>query len=95
MTEDQENRSLHGCFSAAAFIRIFCLTMRSYFVSMALSVNRAEHRCRRTVNAYVTRTTTVEVRYKHSFDSQKAIIVALLFYVHGKHLRSCRDGQLT
>ena len=22
-------------------------------------------------------------------------IVALLFYVHGKHLRSCRDGQLT
>ena len=23
------------------------------------------------------------------------IIVALLFYVHGKHLRSCRDGQLT
>ena len=21
--------------------------------------------------------------------------VALLFYVHGKHLRSCRDGQLT
>ena len=22
-------------------------------------------------------------------------IVDLLFYVHGKHLRSCRDGQLT
>ena len=22
-------------------------------------------------------------------------LVALLFYVHGKHLRSCRDGQLT
>ena len=21
--------------------------------------------------------------------------IALLFYVHGKHLRSCRDGQLT
>ena len=21
--------------------------------------------------------------------------VVLLFYVHGKHLRSCRDGQLT
>ena len=21
--------------------------------------------------------------------------VALLFYVHGEHLRSCRDGQLT
>ena len=23
------------------------------------------------------------------------VIVALLFYVYGKHLRSCRDGQLT
>ena len=22
-------------------------------------------------------------------------VVALLLYVHGKHLRSCRDGQLT
>ena len=24
-----------------------------------------------------------------------SIVVDLLFYVHGKHLRSCRDGQLT
>ena len=23
------------------------------------------------------------------------VVVSLLFYVHGKHLRSCRDGQLT
>ena len=23
------------------------------------------------------------------------VVVALLFYVHGKHLRSGRDGQLT
>ena len=23
------------------------------------------------------------------------VVVALLFYVHGKHLRSCRDGQST
>ena len=23
------------------------------------------------------------------------LVVVLLFYVHGKHLRSCRDGQLT
>ena len=25
----------------------------------------------------------------------KFVVVALLFYVHGKHLRSFRDGQLT
>ena len=24
-----------------------------------------------------------------------AAVVLLLFYVHGKHLRSCRDGRLT
>ena len=24
-----------------------------------------------------------------------AFVVVLLFYVHGKHLRSCRDSQLT
>ena len=23
------------------------------------------------------------------------VVVVLLFYVHGKHLTSCRDGQLT
>ena len=23
------------------------------------------------------------------------VVVVLLFYVYGKHLRSCRDGQLT
>ena len=23
------------------------------------------------------------------------VVVAVLFYVHGKHLRSCWDGQLT
>ena len=25
----------------------------------------------------------------------KKNVVALLFYIHGKHLRSCQDGQLT
>ena len=28
------------------------------------------------------------------FKSYVVVVVALLFYVHGKHLRSCRDGQL-
>ena len=28
------------------------------------------------------------------YDSD-TVVVVLLFYVHGKHLRSCRDGQLT
>ena len=26
---------------------------------------------------------------------QKGCCIVLLFYAHGKHLRSCRDGQLT
>ena len=28
-------------------------------------------------------------------DVVVVVVVALLFYVHGKHLTSCRDGQLT
>ena len=28
-------------------------------------------------------------------DEMVVVVVVLLFYVHGKHLRSCRDGQLT
>ena len=34
--------------------------------------------------------------FSPSFNEYTCIIVVvvLLFYVHGKHLRSCRDGQL-
>ena len=28
-------------------------------------------------------------------ENLDVVVVALLFYVHSKHLRSCRDGQLT
>ena len=31
------------------------------------------------------------VKSRHTYKN----CVVLLFYVHGKHLRSCRDGQLT
>ena len=35
-------------------------------------------------------------RYDKMYDMLViGIVVVLLFYVHGKHLRSCRDGQLT
>ena len=30
-----------------------------------------------------------------TFHFSGGVVVALLFYVHGKHLRSCRDGQFT
>ena len=30
-----------------------------------------------------------------NFQQNLTVVVVLLFYVHGKHLRSCRDGQLT
>ena len=34
-------------------------------------------------------------RLQNTFDYENVSFVVLLFYVHGKHLRSCRDGQLT
>ena len=29
------------------------------------------------------------------FSPRFVVVVALLFYIHGKHLRSCQDSQLT
>ena len=36
----------------------------------------------------------VHHNFKARFNDCMQVVV-LLFYVHGKHLRSCRDGQLT
>ena len=33
--------------------------------------------------------------YRQNRASFVVVVVVLLFYVHRKHLRSCRDGQLT
>ena len=33
--------------------------------------------------------------YRSTSTSIVVVVVVLLFYVHGKNLRSCRDGQLT
>ena len=46
---------------------------------------------------------TLRIVYTHKLVKSYAVhrkvlivvVVVLLFYVHGKHLRSCRDGQLT
>ena len=35
------------------------------------------------------------VAFPEDVPIQHIVVVLLLFYVHGKHLRSCRDGQLT
>ena len=32
---------------------------------------------------------------QHILPGELLLVVALLFNVHSKHLRSCRDGQLT
>ena len=32
---------------------------------------------------------------KYSIHINALVVVVLLFYVHDKHLMSCRDGQLT
>ena len=43
-------------------------------------------------------TKTIRRRYGHmrGYDGFiVVVVVALLLYVRGKHLRSCRDGQLT
>ena len=34
-------------------------------------------------------------KVSETFSEDFVVVVALLFYVHGKHLRSCQDGHLT
>ena len=36
-----------------------------------------------------------EIKNDLALKKSNFLFVVLLFYVHGKHLRSCRDGQLT
>ena len=43
--------------------------------------------CRVYMNSNIT--------FRSAFLHELVVLVVLLFYVHGKHLRSCRDGQLT
>ena len=45
--------------------------------------------------AYMLNTDKVQKEKEFHFTEDPRYIVVLLFYVHGKHLRSCRDGQLT
>ena len=40
-------------------------------------------------------TDTGRPAYSETLSLHKNTVVVLLFYVHGKHLRPCRDGQLT
>ena len=37
----------------------------------------------------------LETKTEYFSDKTVSVDVVVLFYVHGKQLRSCRDGQLT
>ena len=39
--------------------------------------------------------TPYEMGFSYNEITYVVLVVVVLFYVHGKHLRSCRDGQLT
>ena len=45
--------------------------------------------------SYVSKKQNVSISNQDFLVCCGSCIVVLLFYVHGKHLRSCRDGQLT
>ena len=53
------------------------------------------------ISLFKTVRLSVSISPRNLYNSLKSIkencfvVVALLFNVHGKHLRSCRDGQLT
>ena len=52
--------------------------------------------CTRPLALELPRAIGIHVQRRNYVDCITCIVVVvLLFYVHGKHLRSCRDGQLT
>ena len=44
---------------------------------------------------YIASCTRCEIPVVTQNNGSIVGVVVLLFYVHGKHIRSCRDGQLT
>ena len=62
--------------------------MSSIFLAGLLTeMSRLKSPVIKMVCAFVSKASPIE--------SSIVVVVVLLFYVHGKHLRSCRDGQLT
>ena len=57
-----------------------------YGVGFLVHKDAVDKECERQING--------EQMMRKTFAFRKTL-VALLFYIHGKHLRSCRDGQLT
>ena len=47
------------------------------------------------ITSLTTPVSTMHFLFEIMFILKVVVVVVLLFYVHGKHLRSCRDGQLT
>ena len=69
---------------------------RSYYCSRGfvstIHVSKSLHRSKNPRPNLWKGHCTEQFCFHNMFSSA---FVALLFYVHGKHLRSCRDGQLT
>ena len=64
--------------------------LRVIFFYIGNSIILCTHK-NRLNEAILMRTHNIPSCYRKS----NFVVVALLFYVHGKHLRSCQDGQLT
>ena len=49
----------------------------------------------REANSFLSELTPFKKGGKNENGRFFVVVVVLLFYVHGKHLRSCREGQFT
>ena len=74
----------------------------SFLFSFSLSLGdgpiKTEIMSQRTVNSKTTNQPTAQGANSNDWNPSygvMGVVAVLLFYVHGKQLRSCRDGQLT
>ena len=78
------------------------LTQRTEWRSLVASVSLNFSRNSLKEKCYLISNSTLRIIYGKAKGMQEkvsimgvVVAVALLYYVHGKHLRSCQDGKLT
>ena len=70
------------------------LSIYMYFHLFSIVILRSDKTTAKKQTTHKTIETN-QIRIAALEQGDYVVAVVLLFYVHGKHLRSCRDGQLT
>ena len=75
-------------------VHVVCLVIHDYYACDLSEVLYDYYECGLPVVIHDYYACDLSVVLHDYYACDLSVVVTLLFYVHGKHLRSCRDGQL-